>query len=69
MKAESTKKQAKEWADKRVATAGNMLTVEKAKTKDLEGELDKVHEQVKDLGAGLPCREKFGKAPAEIAPK
>lgn len=69
-KAEIYKQEAKKWADDRVAKAGNLLTVEKGKTKDLEGELDKVQEQVKDLGGVVSWYEKkFGKAPAEIVPK
>ena len=63
-KAEGTKKQAKEWADKRVATAGNMLTEEKSKTKELGEELGKEQEKTKELAGVVQWYEKkFGKAP------
>ena len=63
-KAEEYKKQAKEWADKRVASVSNQITEQKAKTEELNKELDKEREKVQDLADTLKWYEKkFGKTP------
>lgn len=56
--AQKTKEQAKKWADERVATAGNLLTVERTKTKDLESELKKEQDRANDLAKRLALYEK-----------
>lgn len=63
-KAETYAQKAKEWADQRVATVGNQITVQKEKTKDLERDLEKEQEKSKELGAVVAWYEKkFGKTP------
>ena len=63
-KAEDYKKQAKEWADKRVANVSNQITEQKAKTEELNKELDKEREKIQDLADTLKWYEKkFGKTP------
>ena len=66
-KADAYAKQAKEWADKRVSTVGNQITVEKSKTLELEKELGKVEEKTKDMFKVINWYEKkFGKAPDNL---
>lgn len=61
------KSKAKEWADKRVATVGNQITVEKSKTLELEKELGKAEEKTKDMFKVINWYEKnFGKAPDNL---
>ena len=56
--AQRTKEQAKKWADERVANAGNLLTVERTKTKDLESELKKEQARANGLAERLALYEK-----------
>ena len=56
--AQKTKEQAKKWADERVATAGNLLTLERTRTKDLADELQKEQERTKELAERLALYEK-----------
>lgn len=56
--AQKALKQAQKWADERVATAGNLLTVERTKTKDLESELQKEQDRANDLAKRLALYEK-----------
>ena len=56
--AQKTKEQAKKWADERVANAGNLLTVERTKTKDLESELKKEQDRANGLAERLALYEK-----------
>ena len=66
-KAETYAQKAKEWADQRVATVGNQITVQKEKTKDLERELEKEQEKSKGLGETVAWYEKkFGMAPGNF---
>jgi len=66
-KADAYAKQAKEWADKRVATVGNQITVEKSKNIELEKELTKTEEKTKDMFNIINWYEKkFGKAPDNL---
>ncbi len=63
-KADAIKKQAKEWADKRVATVGNQITVEKAKNAELEKEIELKDEKLKEQADLIQFyQKKFGKAP------
>ena len=66
-KAETYAQKAKEWADQRVATVGNQITVQKEKTKDLERGLEKEQEKSKELGEVVSWYEKkFGIAPGNF---
>ena len=66
-KADAYAKQAKEWADKRVATVGNQITMEKTKNVELEKELSKTEEKTKDMFTIINWYEKkFGKAPDNL---
>jgi copper oxidase (laccase) domain-containing protein len=66
-KADAYAKQAKEWADKRVATVGNQISVEKSKNMELEKELGKAEEKTKDMFNIINWYEKkFGKAPDNL---
>ena len=62
-KADAYAKQAKEWADKRVASVGNQITAEKSRNIVLEKELTKTKEKAKDMFNIINLYEKkFGKA-------
>lgn len=62
-KAEYIRKQAKDWADKRVATVGNQITFEKSKNKNLEDDLKIAEEKIVSLTTISNWYEKkFGKA-------
>jgi chromosome segregation ATPase len=66
-KAETYAQKAKEWADQRVATVGNQITVQKDKTKDLERDLEKEQEKSKNLSEAVAWYEKkFGIAPGNF---
>lgn len=66
-KAETYAQKAKEWADQRVATVGNQITVQKEKTKDLERDLEKEQEKSKNLSEAVAWYEKkFGMAPGNF---
>ena len=66
-KAETYAQKAKEWADQRVATVGNQITVQKEKTKDLERELEKEQEKSKNLSEVIAWYEKkFDMAPSNF---
>lgn len=66
-KAETYAQKAKEWADQRVATVGNQITVQKEKTKDLERDLEREQEKAKELSEVVSWYEKkFGKAPGNF---
>ena len=63
-KTEAYAQKAKEWADQRVATVGNQITLQKGKAKELERDLEKEQEKSKELGAVVAWYEKrFGKTP------
>ena len=66
-KADAYAKQAKEWADKRVASVGNQITAEKSRNIELEKELTKTEEKTKDMFNIINWYEKkFGKAPDNL---
>lgn len=66
-KADAYVKQAKEWADKRVATVANQITVEKSKSVELEKELSRAEEKTKSMFAVINWYEKkFGKASEDL---
>jgi regulator of protease activity HflC (stomatin/prohibitin superfamily) len=66
-KADTYAKQAKEWADKRVASVGNQITAEKSRNIELEKELTKTEEKAKDMFNIINWYEKkFGKAPDNL---
>ena len=56
--AQKTKEQTKKWADERVATAGNLLTLERTRTKDLADELQKEQDRANGLAERLALYEK-----------
>ena len=63
-KAETYAQKAKEWADQRVATVGNQITLQKGQAKELEKDLEKEQEKSKELSEVVAWYEKkFGKAP------
>ena len=69
-KADLYAKQAKEWADKRVATVGNQITLEKSKNADLEKEVESKDRKLEDQATLIHWyQKKFGKAPDNLPKK
>ncbi|WP_080289679.1 plasmid recombination protein [Burkholderia cenocepacia] len=66
-KADAYAKQAKEWADKRVATVGNQITLEKSKNAELEKEVEGKDKKLDDQATVIQWyQKKFGKAPDNL---
>ena len=66
-KADLYAKEAKEWADKRVAAVGNQITLEKSKNANLEREVKSKDEKIHDQFAVINWYEKsFGPAPDNL---
>lgn len=66
-KADAYAKQAKEWADKRVATVGNQITLEKSKSAELEKEVESKDKKLEDQAVLIHWyQKKFGKAPDNL---
>ena len=66
-KADAYAKQAKEWADKRVATVGNQITLEKSKNAELEKEVEGKDKKLEDQATVIQWyQKKFGKAPDNL---
>ena len=66
-KADAYARQAKEWADKRVATVGNQITLEKSKNAELEKEVETKDQKLEDQATLIQWyQNKFGKAPDNL---
>ena len=62
--AQKAQEQAKKWADKRVATVGNQIILEKSKNAELEKEVKTKDQKLEDQATLIQWyQKKFGKAP------
>ena len=65
--AQKAQEQAKKWADKRVATVGNQMTLEKSKNAELEKEVKTKDQKLEDQATLIQWyQKKFGKAPDNL---
>ena len=65
--AQKAQEQAKKWADKRVATVGNQITLEKSKNAELEKEVEGKDKKLDDQATVIQWyQKKFGKAPDNL---
>ena len=65
--AQKAQEQAKKWADKRVATVGNQITLEKSKNAELEKEIESKDKKLEDQATLIHWyQKKFGRAPDNL---
>lgn len=65
--AQKAQEQAKKWADKRVATVGNQITLEKSKNAELEKEIESKDKKLEDQATLINWyQKKFGRAPDNL---
>lgn len=65
--AQKAQEQAKKWADKRVATVGNQITLEKSKNAELEKEIESKDKKLEDQATLIHWyQNKFGRAPDNL---
>ena len=65
--AQKAQEQAKKWADKRVATVGNQITLEKSKNDELEKEIESKDKKLEDQATLIHWyQKKFGRAPDNL---
>lgn len=65
--AQKAQEQAKKWADKRVATVGNQITLEKSKNAELEKEIESKDKKLENQATLINWyQKKFGRAPDNL---
>lgn len=66
-KADTYAKQAKKWADERVAVVGNQITLEKSKNAELEKEVKSKERKLEDQAVAIQWyQKKFGKVSSDL---